>query len=403
MKQISSLIILIFTAHFSFGQIKNYPFKREILGHPKQWNLISIPEEINKVIIQNPNFRIYGINQYKDSIEAPFILISDEVDTRSNELDIINVSQNRLGFYYTFINNKSLILNHFDLKFDLNNFNWNINLEGSHDQKNWYEIVKSKRLVSVKEENTHFEHTSFSFPTSDFKYFRLFVPSPHENPLLKKVRHKTTTSFSNTVIFKNFNVKKVNNQNLKTSTYLIVFKNPIYLNQLKVFTENTNDYYRPISILYKNALQMHSNFLYLHDDFIEKNSSNHVNFPTTIVTELKINIENFDNQPLKINHFEFKGYQKKIIAQLEENFKYYFVYGENDLNNIPTYDLEYLKERIPNHLNKLTLGSEIKNPNNTAQKKYPTTIHKIWLWIIMAVIIIILLYFSIKMLQNEEN
>ena len=70
----------------------------------------------------------------------------------------------------------------------------------------------------------------------------------------------------------------------------------------------------------------------------------------------------------------------------------------------PNYDILEFHERIPENIAELKLGDEkqILKDTNTGRKT-PLFQRKVWLWAIMAVIILVLGWFSLKMIRPRSE
>ena len=57
-----------------------------------------------------------------------------------------------------------------NLKFSEKNYDWMLRLEGSHDQKEWFNIVEDYRILSIKNEQTNYSFGDVTFPNSNVTY-----------------------------------------------------------------------------------------------------------------------------------------------------------------------------------------------------------------------------------------
>src|SRR5690606_10226447 len=120
--------------------------------------------------------------------------------------------------------------------------------------------------------------------------------------------------------------------------------------------------------------------------------NNDVNFQSTIAKKLRIEIENFDNRPLKIEGATAKGYTHKLIARFAEKADYYLVYGNENANK-PNYDISKFTTNIPDNISEVTLSDEKTIDKKEESKTSPLFENKLWLWIIMGLIICLLGWF----------
>jgi hypothetical protein len=127
---------------------------------------------------------------------------------------------------------------------------------------------------------------------------------------------------------------------------------------------------------------------------------NGLKFNSTIVQKLKIIIDNKDNQPLSIDGIKVKGYVHELTARFTENATYFLTYGNENATK-PDYDIERFPDNVPKMLSSLELGNELEIAKEEAPKKTPLFENKIWLWLIMGLIILVLGWFSLKMMKKE--
>ena len=79
----------------------------------------------------------------------------------------------------------------------------------------------------------------------------------------------------------------------------------------------------------------------------------------------------------------------------------YLTYGRAN-DNAPTYDLVHFKEKIPDSICELNYGHE-QSVLHAATTKNVIVENKNWLWIAMGAIILLIGFFSFKMLKKEQE
>ena len=166
-------LLLILFCNFSYGQIAQYNFKRELKGISEQWHKIILPDEVfGKVSQEIKDIRIFGITINNDTIEVPYLLrlASEKIFIKDVAFLTINTSQNDKGFYFTFEIPKTEPINQIKLDFKQNNFDWRVKLEGSQNQSEWFTIIENFRILSLKNEITDFQFTKLTFPNSKYRF-----------------------------------------------------------------------------------------------------------------------------------------------------------------------------------------------------------------------------------------
>src|SRR5690606_18334448 len=132
---------LLLACSFSYGQMEEYHFKREIKGISDQWHKIVLPTDIFEKTTQRlADIRVFGTTKTKDTIEAPYLLQVATEKTSSKEIQFknLNTSHNDKGYYFTFEISTEEPINQIKLDFGRENFDWQITLEGSQDQNEWF-------------------------------------------------------------------------------------------------------------------------------------------------------------------------------------------------------------------------------------------------------------------------
>ena len=127
---------------------------------------------------------------------------------------------------------------------------------------------------------------------------------------------------------------------------------------------------------------------------------NEYKFNQQITDKLKIIIQNHDNQPLNIEAVTVKGYVHELVARLNKPAEYYLVYGNKKAYK-PNYDIINFQQKIPQELSELTIGQEEPLKKSEFPLIGPLFQNQIWLWAIMIIIILVLGWFSVRMLKSK--
>ncbi len=400
------LSLLLLSCTFSYAQLKNYNYERALIGVEDTWHKVVLPSEIF-THINNPlsEVRIFGITEKQDTIEAPYVLQlkTDEITRKEISFKIINRVSNANGHYFTFELPTSETITEIDVDFAEENFDWKIQLEGSLDQKEWFSVLKDYRILSINNGQTNFEFTKLKFPPIKYKYFRLRVQDEKKPDLLNA---QITLNELALGTFEKFNILKTateENKPLKRTEIEVHLERPVPVSKMTINIKDDYDYYRPFTIQYlTDSIQTEKGWKYNYSTLtsgtlnsIEKSD---YTFGSTITQKLKILIENKDNQPLTITNIEVKGHQYALIARFTAPASYVLAYG-NKLANRPQYDIGRFSNKLPENISALKLGAEKSNLKEKV-KSGALFENKIWLWVIMGVIILLLGGFSLKMLRK---
>lgn len=407
--RIRLLICLLFiVCSISYGQIEKYSYQRELKGISAQWHKIILPNELFGKISQDlSDVRIFGITTENDTIEAPYLLqlATEKTSSKQVAFEIRNTSYNDKGYYFTFEIPSTEPINQIKLNFSQKNFDWLIQLEGSQNQLDWYTVVDNYRILSIENELTDFQFTKLKFPSSKYRYFRIHIDSKEKPELtLASIAQMETTDGK----FRNYTNKKFDineNRETKQTEIDIELKLPVPISNLKIDVKDSFDYYRPVSIKHladsiKTEKGWKYNYNTLTSGTLNSIEKNEFKFVSTTVQKLKIYIHNQDNQPLTIDTIQVKGYEHELIARFTEQADYFFTYG-NKLAAKPHYDINRFTDKIPINLSALDMGKELIIDKEETLSIEPLFENKTWLWIIMCLIMVLLGWFSVKMIRKN--
>ncbi|MEM9001206.1 MAG: DUF3999 family protein [Bacteroidota bacterium] len=405
---ISCLLLFIMVRSFSYGQMKEYLYQRELKGITDQWHKVTLPNALfGKTAQDLTDLRIFGLTEGNDTIEAPYLLRTSKEKISSKEVasKTINVSYNDKGYYFTFEIPAKEPINQIKLDFMQENFDWRITLEGSQDQKEWFTVVGNYRILSIKNNQTDFQFTKLAFPSSKYRFYRVFIDSK-EKPELSVVR--ITQNDSTEGSYRKYGVKKFNvRENTKTQQTEIdvELQLPVRISHIHIAISDTFDYYRPVTIKYladslKTEQGWKYNFSTLTNGTINSLEKNEFHSISTTVQKLKIYIENQENRPLTIDTIELKGYIHELIARFTDRATYHLTYGKERATR-PNYDIVRFTDNIPETLIALDLGDELTIKKEQAPVTEPLFKNKTWLWAVMTATIVLLGWFSVKMIRKN--
>ena len=405
--QIKLILILGLCSSFVFGKIGKYDYKREITGITDTWHKIVLPDDLfGKVQNDLNDIRIYGITE-QDTLEAPYILKTLTGSTKWIDIpfQLINQSHKANGYFFTFKLSKDNIINQINLNFNNSNFDWRVNLEGSQNQRDWYTIIADYRILSIHNEITNYAFSTLKIPDSHYKYYRLLVLSS-EKPLFSSAKIYELKTIEGDYREYPVKTKKIyTSDRYKQTVIEISLPIPVPIAFLKLSVIDKIDYYRPLSIQYlsdsvKTEKGWKYNYITLASGTLSSLEDNEYKFNQQITDKLKIIIQNHDNQPLNIEAVTVKGYVHELVARLNKPAEYYLVYGNKKAYK-PNYDIINFQQKIPQELSELTIGQEEPLKKSEFPLIGPLFQNQIWLWAIMIIIILVLGWFSVRMLKSK--
>jgi len=406
--RISCFLLLIAVSSLSYGQMDKYGYKRELKGIEDPWHKIILPNEIfGKTSQDLSEIRIFGLTESNDTIEAPYLLqqTTEKVSNIEVAFKTLNASRNDKGYYFTFEIPTKESINQIKLDFTQENFDWRITLEGSQDQNEWFTVVENYRILSIKNDQTDFQFTKIALPSSKYRFFRLLIDSK-EKPELSVASISQNEITDGT--FRKYRVRKINikeNRQTKQTELDVDLQLPVRVSHINIGVSDTFDYYRPVTVKYlRDSLKTEKGWKYnystLTNGTLNSIEENEFQFRSTTVQNLKIFINNQDNRPLTIDTIEVKGYINELIARFTDQATYYLTYGNKNATR-PNYDIGRFTENIPETPTILDLGGELTIEKEEAQVTDPLFKNKTWLWVVMTVIILLLGWFSVKMIRKN--
>lgn len=398
-----------------YAQFSQFHYKREIKGISENasktavnpWYSLTLPNDLfEKMRPDLIDMRIVGITGNKDTIEAPYLIQSTKEEKVEKELGfrLINSSHNEKGYFFTFEMPVESEINQIALDIAQTNFDWRLKLEGSQNQQEWFTLAENYRILAIQNAHTNYHFTNILFSDAKYRYFRICIDS--------KIRPDVTSAniskqAFNTGKYQTYSIQKQTNTIDKKSKQTIMqieLQKAVPISYLQFVVKNTFDYYRPIKIEYlTDSVKTEKGWVYSYNTLVNSTLSSlekrEIQFENTICKQIKITIENGDNEPLTIDAVTVKGNLTTIVARFTQAATYYLLYGNKNATQA-NYDISLFQEKIPTQVAELTLGAEEAIPQDGTKKVEPLFTNKAWLWGIMLFVIVLLGWFSLRMMRN---
>lgn len=400
--------VIILTSIITEG-IGDPIYKREIKEISDLWHIIDIPVDMFGKTSKNfYDIRILGVTSSNDTIEAPYILEynHDKLIVEQISCKTIDRSKKDGDSFFTFKNSAEKELNSIDLQFEETNFDWRVDLEGSHDQKNWFSIITDYRIVSINSSDISFNYSTLNCPESSYRYFRAAVKGDGDKNL-------KSVNLSKQIIEKGrdreFSIDNIDISKKSSKTVIdIKMGRSVFANSLAIDVEDKFDYYRPIKIkTISDSSLVNSEWRYryktLFSGTLSSLKSNNFIFDNSLFNRLIVDIENGNNQPIKIDNLSIRGTVPTLTVRFTETAKYFITYGDR-YRAKPHYDIEMFTDRIPEKIKSVKLGiEETVSVDKPAEEVDPIFKNRIWIWVIMIVVIALIGWFSFKMIKEKEE
>ncbi|MFM2291231.1 MAG: hypothetical protein RIS29_1044 [Bacteroidota bacterium] len=411
-RQLNLVVLLVGIVWSSLlpAQMNTYSYKRSLHAVQALWNKIELPDSVYGRLQSGFNdLRIYSIDaRRKDTLEMPYILSDDwqKPEEHYQAYHIINRSSVGNLHYFTIQVDGNFPMNRIQLNFEQTNFDWRLQLEGSHDQKQWFTLQENYRLVAIQNELTDYRFSTVDFSESVYRYYRVCIRA-NEKPRLKDMQVTHISHTQQVLRLYAIISNRISTDRRKRQT-VIELNLPVALpvNQLRIKVKDKVDYYRPMIIEYQtDSFRTEKSWYYNYEVALEGTmlsslDSQIFRFPRCITRQLRITIDNQDNQLLTFTGFEVAGIPVSLIARINRAGNCYLCYGRKDAA-APQYDLLNFGRKIPLPLHLVQVGSEQAMHTTILNTAHPLFENKLWLWLIMGVIITLLIVFSLKMLKKS--
>ncbi len=411
MKKYSLLFLFILPVISGFAQLNSFKFKRKLdkVESPGFYSIKLLPEITANSLSNLRDIRLYNITE-KDTIEIPYLFLNEEEIQKKTIpfIRINDVKNQKCCSYLTLKIEGKRVLNSIHLNVSQNNFDKRLTLEGSNDNVKWFVIKERIRVVGFSDGYVNFKSTNLSFLNTEYSYFRIKMDDDGSEAI-NIIDAEAFEYEKKEAKRESINIKKweqIENKTKKQTDLIIEFDKPYFIYSLKLFTDSIDNFYRNINIYtldetIKTQQGLKEYWRLISTDVFSSKKDNYFVVNNYQTNKIKITIFNNDNQPVKINDVQSFVQPKQLIAQLPASDNIYLCYGKTDCNS-PMYDLAHFRNEIPKEPELLGYGKEEIKLESLA-KKSGLIENKIWLWVALGLLIVIIGYFALKMLNNPSS
>ena len=368
MKKYIYLIILLST-NFSFSQQTKSAKIKAVTENG--WHKILIPSQIRSVSKVNlSDFRIFDSN----GIEVPYFLSNNEmVSEEFIEFPIIQkTSVPKKSTTIVFENPKKTIN---EVVFYINNSDANklYSISGSNNKTDWFGLINSSMFNDLGSNVSTSSYKTIGLPLSDYKFYKIDLNDKTTLPInILKIGNFTNKSIKPKLA--TINPKRTiitQNSKEKTTVIQITLDVPQEINQVLFTFFNPEFYNRNAKIYVNRTRKSHRKFENYKQTIVAFNlnseTQNIFDVPKILDQQFFIEIQNLDNQPLKIDKILFKQIPIFAISELKTNQNYSIEIGNQNLLK-PKYDLENFKNKIPNNIPEAQI-IEVKQQNKGSKEE----------------------------------
>ncbi|WP_027001610.1 DUF3999 family protein [Hugenholtzia roseola] len=389
---------------------ETYQYQRKLPAATESWHKIILDKAVLAQVQPSlQDLRLIGINAKGDTLEMPYLLKELRQDTKTETVtaSLLNSGKQNGRYTYTLQLDDNLTINEIALRFEEPNYERKIRLEGAQDLKNWTLILNDYRILSIRNEFTSYDFNTIRFPNSRYLYYRISFESEVEPELegatcLKTVREQG--------IYKEWETRSSKTEQDKesqTTTVDFELAQKSAVSKIAFEVDSNIDFYRRMRIQYlADSSQLPTGewryyYVNTYEGVLSSFEERIFSFGSAVFSnKFRIIIENNNNNPLSISQIRASSHQYELWVRFDEMTKNnYLFYGSKSVYS-PYYDLQNFESSVPDSLTVLALGQEEKRNLAEKPKQSPLFENPIWLWSIMGIIILILGFFSLKMLKS---
>ncbi len=409
MIRILSLIIILFIYQNLFADsTDNKTIGYQLKNVEKGWNRLELDDDLlSQMSSINTFIKVRQINKDNDTLEVPYVIVSNKkIDSTVRiQIEIVNKTTKNGKKYYTLIADSTQIISNLEFSFSGRKSLGKASLEGSNNQTDWFMISDS--LLLGERQNSHQKISSktiYDLQTL-YKFYRLSLDDTKSE--LESVIYEKT--FSVNPIFKKLNVnylKYRTDKEKKRTIYRFSLNGRLPIHYLKLDIQNKFDYNRTVNLFAlvdSVRTEKGTKHNYKLIETFQLNSMDSTNYAFSYpenYQHYKIVILNGNDPPLEIGRLTAYRHEYILKARFDDEGDAFIKIRSN--GSFPYYDIEKFKSRIPTDMNEMRLGDKLELEISKAEIE-PLFTNKLWLWLVMMLAVIIIGYFSLKMLKEEKK
>jgi len=421
--QLYSLVLALFMALNAQAQLRAYAAASYIHQAEKAgYYTLHIPAGILSQSESGfSDFRIYEIAD-KDTIEVPYV---ENIFTHTGYVEapaeaLFNRSKDARGNQYISFRNKAQRLSNLELETDATEFDNNIALEGSQDNRHWFRFVDSSRIVGYRTGTGEYRHyTGVEFSPVNFAYIRIvsYGNAHYKAPKINVVR-------LNVKQYERWRQPEALKSEIKQeegpahhSQWRISLPQRFYVQGIRFHFPGKKDYYREYAV-YTQHLDQHAQLRWTYRGNGILSSEQRDNsyefsplsqsliagawYGDSYTDQIRIVVNNLNDQPLAMPQVEVFGETADLIAYFEPGKTYELAYGRKN-DQAPQYDLAHFKNKLPSALPELRLGFPVLKGSGIPERKEPLFRSNYWIWIAMGASILLIGIFALRLLKSEKR
>ncbi len=269
------------------------------------------------------------------------------------------------------------------------------NISGSDDSIHWFVIKENIYLDNSFKADGETIIQSLSFPASNYKYFQLTILGEDVLPfnIIKAGVYKEDLIYGRYIKIPGPDISQKDSSN-KVSYVRIHFDDTYLVNKIIFDIDGVKYYKRKFSLFEQNKQNS-----FLLEGYLSSELSNEF-IINSKANKLLLTINNEDNNPIKIKAVQAFQLNTYLLTYLQADKNYFLNFGDSSIQ-APKYDLAFFADSANKNPSEISLKSFEKNKasitSTTSSKN-----NKLLLWIIIGVILVVLCFFTFKMM-GEVN
>ncbi len=405
-KNISLLIILlIISVTTSYGQTFRWKSDLAPVKKTSFYQILISPSIFAKLNDSESDLRIFD----QSNTEIPYIFNQENhIDQYLlfREYKIIEKENNRKKDYTKLIihNPKKTNITNFALIIKNADIRKHLTLSGSNDNKNWYIIKEKYFFEPLYSNNENSVIKILDFPMSNYEYYQVVIYDFFHNPInIIKAGYfdmQQEEGLYSSIDSLTFEQTEKDQQSL----IKIQLTDNYQIDKLKIEVESDKFYYRKCRFFIIKE-ERHNRKTEKYEVDIKHTALNSYSENTSIIdlrnNELYIEIENHDNQPLKIKSIKAYQLNRYLSVELSDTSNYELRFGNDELH-APIYDLAYFQDSIATEKELIKPKVTQVYQKDTKSKAF-IEMDKIYIWIAIILVSIVMIYMVTNMLREMKK
>ena len=402
-KSISSFIFLCFIV---LGYGKEYKYSSPITTtYAKGYQQVDLsPQLLGLLNNDNSDLRLLDSNQK----EVPYILRRENLVSMHSFFKeyplLINRPQPNGTSVLVFQNQNKEVLKQINFVVKNTAVNKLARLSGSNDQENWYLIRDHISLHSMQNREQTRELKLLNFPKSDYSYFKLEINDTNSLPIqFEKVGYYDFQSIDGRMTVTPLNIASAKDS-LSVSYLHLKSDSITRVERIRLQISGSDFYYRLIHFKQKKTRTTRKGkkqdyFENLGSFYLNSNTENIFNLGIVKIDDLYLEIENGDDQPLKIEQIEAYLLKNYLVAELDPNMPYTLAFGYPKMPS-PKYDLQHFADNIPMDIPTISTSTLLRHADKATNSTNSWLDNKWLIWTVIGIVGLILGIISFSMIKE---